>query len=160
MHWQQIYAEVYDLVRTRYQGMAEQRRWRYRRPFPHSPWSKTQSMQGEQKLWWRQHSPAGCSSPQAFCWRSQQECGHPPHLLLWVAPHCRPGLRLLRTIETFKFMIYLTGSPTFSTPRTHNQVFVDTLDHSLHTDAALDDGDYSLLQLVCGSLLRSSGSPA
>ena len=59
-------------------------------------------------------------------------------------------------------MIYLTGSPTFSTPRTHNQVFVDTLSlvHSLDTDAALDDGNYGLLQLVCGGLLGSSVSPA
>ena len=59
-------------------------------------------------------------------------------------------------------MIYLTGSPTFSTPRTHNQVFVDTLSlvHSLNTVAALDDGNYSLLQLVCGGLLDSSVSPA
>ena len=59
-------------------------------------------------------------------------------------------------------MIYLTGSPTFSAPRTHNQVFVDTLClvHSLGTVAALDDGNYSLLQLVCGGLLDSSVSPA
>ena len=59
-------------------------------------------------------------------------------------------------------MIYLTGSPTFSTPRTHDEVFVDTfsLVHSLNTVAALDDGNFSLLQLVCGGILDSSGSPA
>ena len=59
-------------------------------------------------------------------------------------------------------MIYLTGSPSFSTPRTHNEVFIDTLclDHSLNTDPTLHDGNYSLLQLVCGGLLDSSGSPA
>ena len=59
-------------------------------------------------------------------------------------------------------MIYLTGSPTSSSPRTHNQVFVDTLSlvHSIDTVAALDDGNYSLLQLVCGGLLGSNVSPA
>ena len=59
-------------------------------------------------------------------------------------------------------MIYLTGPSTSSTPRTHNQVFVDTLSlvHSLHTVAALDDGNCSLLQLVCGGLLESSVPPA
>ena len=60
------------------------------------------------------------------------------------------------------FMIYLTGPSTSSTPRTHNRVFVETfrLVHSLDTVAALDDGNYSLLQLVCGGLLDSSVSPA
>ena len=57
-------------------------------------------------------------------------------------------------------MIYLTGSPTFSTPRTHNEVFVGTLllVHSRSTVAALDDGNQSLLQLVCGGPWDSDSS--
>ena len=38
----------------------------------------------------------------------------------------------------------------------HNQVFVNVLS----TAAGVDDGNYSLLQLVCGGFLFSSVSPA
>ena len=89
------------MLNVRYPGLAEQKIWSYMMPSLRSPWSKPQSMAREQRRWWRRHSPAGCSSLQAFCWRSQQECGHPPHLLLWVARHCRPRLRSLRTVQTF-----------------------------------------------------------
>ena len=59
-------------------------------------------------------------------------------------------------------IIHLTRSPTFSTSRTQNQVFAHFLSlvHSIYTIAGLDNGDYSFLQLVCGSVLDSSVSPA
>ena len=64
-------------------------------------------------------------------------------------------------LMTLPLMTHLAWSCS-SPPRTHDQVFVDTLGlvHSLRTVAALDDGNYSLLQLVCGGLLDSSVSPA
>ena len=65
-------------------------------------------------------------------------------------------------IPFMKFASNLALQNLHCAPRTHNQVFVDTLSlvHSLRTVAALDDGNYSLLQLVCGGLLDSSVSPA
>ena len=69
---------------------------------------------------------------------------------------------IIEIYAIFWFVIYLTWSPTFGTPRTHNEVFLDTLVlfHSHSTVAALDDGNYSLLQLVCGGLFDSTISPA
>ena len=68
---------------------------------------------------------------------------------------------IIEIYANFWFVIYLTGSPTFGTPRTHNKVFIDTLVlfHSRSTVAALNDGNYSLLQLVCGGPWDSSVSP-
>ena len=62
---------------------------------------------------------------------------------------------------TWSFTIHLARSCS-CTPCAHNQVFVHTFSnvHPLCTAAALDNRDYSFLQLVCGGLLDSSVSPA
>ena len=67
---------------------------------------------------------------------------------------------IIEIYANFWFVIYLTGSPTFGTPCTHNEVFADTLAlfHSHSTVAALDDGNNSLLQLVCGGPWDSDSS--
>ena len=108
------------------------------------------------KFCWLQLSPSRLLTIPTRVWA-------PSSFVVVSGPPLSPYVKIIiENCRDFWFMIYLTGSPTSSTPCTHNQVFVDTLSlvHSLDTVAALDDGNYCLLQLVCRGLLDTSVSPA
>ena len=144
------------MLNVRYPGLAEQKIWSYMMPSLRSPWSKLQSMAREPRRWWRRRSPAGCNSLQAVCWRSPQERGILLRSLLSGVHHCHPG-KTWEMIEWMSLMTNLAWSCAQSTCA-QNQVFISVLS----TVAGFNDGNYCLLQLVCGgwSGVDSNISPA